>query len=133
MTALPHASASRWRRALDALYATGGQLAAVCVLAILALMVYASVGRTLDWRVAAFDIRRPAWSDIAVATGRPTDSCSDSAPCLRQADGTARHRGLEAEAEWRNGDMSCAMGYAEQIQATDWRAAALAWLRRRIK
>ena len=52
MTALPHASASRWRRALDALYATGGQLAAVCVLAILALMVYASVGRTLDWRVA---------------------------------------------------------------------------------
>lgn len=51
-TAVPQASASRWRRALDILYATGGQLAAVCVLAILGLMVYASVGRTLDWRVA---------------------------------------------------------------------------------
>jgi thymidylate synthase len=38
-----------------------------------------------------------------------------------------------AHAEWRAGDMSCAVGYAEQIQATDWRAAALAWLWRRVK
>ena len=52
MTAVPSASASRWRRFLDGLYATGGQLAALCVLAILFLMVYASVGRTLDWRVS---------------------------------------------------------------------------------
>ena len=52
MTAVPTASASRWRRSLDFLYAAGGQLAALCVLAILILMVYASVGRSLDWRVA---------------------------------------------------------------------------------
>lgn len=52
MNAAPCASASRWRRSLDALYAGGGQLAALCVLAILVLMVYASLGRTLDWRVA---------------------------------------------------------------------------------
>jgi TRAP-type C4-dicarboxylate transport system permease small subunit len=52
MTAVPSASASRWRRFFDALYATGGQLAALCVLAILFLMVYASVGRSLDWRVS---------------------------------------------------------------------------------
>ena len=52
MTAVPPAGASRWRRSLDAVYAAGGQLAALCVLAILLLMVYASVGRTLDWRVA---------------------------------------------------------------------------------
>ena len=52
MTAVPCASASRWRRSLDFIYAAGGQLAALCVLAILILMVYASVGRSLDWRVA---------------------------------------------------------------------------------
>ena len=52
MNAVPTASASRWRQLLDGLYATGGQLAALCVLAILILMVYASVGRTLDWRVS---------------------------------------------------------------------------------
>ena len=52
MTAAPPASASRWRLFLDGLYATGGQLAALCVLSILTLMVYASVGRSLDWRVA---------------------------------------------------------------------------------
>jgi len=52
MNAVPSASASRWRRFFDALYAAGGQLAALCVLAILILMVYASVGRSLDWRVA---------------------------------------------------------------------------------
>ena len=48
MTAVPSASASRWRRFFDGLYAAGGQLAALCVLAILVLMVYASVGRSLD-------------------------------------------------------------------------------------
>ena len=39
------------RRALDTLYAAGGALAALCVLAILVLMIGASVGRTLAWRV----------------------------------------------------------------------------------
>ncbi len=52
MNAVPSASASRWRLFFDGLYAAGGQLAALCVLAILILMVYASVGRSLDWRVA---------------------------------------------------------------------------------
>jgi len=52
VSAVPPASASRWRRFLDGLYLAGGQLAAACVLAILLLMVYASAGRTLDWRVA---------------------------------------------------------------------------------
>jgi TRAP-type C4-dicarboxylate transport system permease small subunit len=39
------------RRSLDALYATGGALAALCVLAIFVLMIYASIGRELGWRV----------------------------------------------------------------------------------
>jgi TRAP-type C4-dicarboxylate transport system permease small subunit len=39
------------RKALDALYALGGLLAALCVLSILILMIGASVGRTFDWRV----------------------------------------------------------------------------------
>ncbi|MBP6899936.1 MAG: TonB-dependent receptor [Burkholderiaceae bacterium] len=57
----------------------------------------------LDWRLAVFDIQRPVWSDIGVASGLPAASCSNAAPCLRRADGEARHRGLEAEAEWRAG------------------------------
>jgi TRAP-type C4-dicarboxylate transport system permease small subunit len=40
------------RRVLDGLYALGGQLAALCVLAILVLMIGASVGRVLEWRVS---------------------------------------------------------------------------------
>ena len=39
------------RKALDGLYALGGLLAALCVLAILILMIGASFGRSLDWRV----------------------------------------------------------------------------------
>lgn len=41
-----------WRRALDRLYAAGGALAALCVLSILVLMILASVGRPMGWRVA---------------------------------------------------------------------------------
>jgi len=40
------------RRSLDGLYALGGVLAALCVLAILVLMIGASVGRVANWRVA---------------------------------------------------------------------------------
>ena len=40
------------RRALDGLYALGGALAALCVLAILLLMLGASVGRMANWRVS---------------------------------------------------------------------------------
>lgn len=59
----------------------------------------------LSWSVAAFDIRRPVWSDIRASTGLP-NGCSDADPCTRQADGSARHRGLEGEAEWRAGAFS---------------------------
>ncbi len=39
------------RRSLDAVYAGGGMLAALCVLAIFILMIGASLGRSLEWRV----------------------------------------------------------------------------------
>ena len=45
------AAAHPLRRSLNALYAFGGQLGALCVLSILVLMVTASVGRSLSWRV----------------------------------------------------------------------------------
>ena len=54
--------------------------------------------RPLDWRVAAFDIDRPEWRDIG--------SCDVNGSCTRRADGSSRHRGLEAEAEWRAGAYS---------------------------
>ena len=44
--------ASGLRRSLDSLYALGGILASLCVLTILVLMVVASLGRSLDWRVS---------------------------------------------------------------------------------
>jgi TRAP-type C4-dicarboxylate transport system permease small subunit len=40
------------RRTLDSLYALGGTLAALCVLTIFLLMLGASAGRLLDWRVS---------------------------------------------------------------------------------
>jgi iron complex outermembrane recepter protein len=60
----------------------------------------------LLWQLAAFDIRRPVWSDIRDATGLPSDACDDADPCARRSDGAARHRGIEAEAEWRLGSVS---------------------------
>ncbi len=55
-------------------------------------------GQALDWRVAAFDIHRPAWADAG--------SCDVTSSCTRVLDGAGRHRGVEAEAEWRGGDVS---------------------------
>ena len=49
----------------------------------------------LDWHLAAFDIQRPAWRDIG--------ACGGAGTCIRQADGQARHRGVEAEVDWRAG------------------------------
>lgn len=40
------------RRALDGMYGLGGVLAALCVLAIFVLMIWASLGRLLEWRVS---------------------------------------------------------------------------------
>ena len=52
-----------------------------------------------NWSVAGFDIERPAWEDIG-------SDCSSDTPggtCTRQADGVARHQGLEANAAWQHG------------------------------
>ena len=43
------------RRILDALYAGAGALAALCVLAIFVLMIYASIGRSFGWRVGTIN------------------------------------------------------------------------------
>jgi TRAP-type C4-dicarboxylate transport system permease small subunit len=52
MNASPAPRASSVRRFLDGLYLLGGQLAALCVLSILILMIGASVGRVMNWRVS---------------------------------------------------------------------------------
>lgn len=51
----------------------------------------------LEWQMAYFDIRRPV-SNL--------DACSrlGITPCLGQYDGIARHRGVEAQAQWLQGD-----------------------------
>lgn len=43
------------RRFLDALYTAASALAALCVLAIFVLMIYASIGRELGWRVGTIN------------------------------------------------------------------------------
>jgi iron complex outermembrane receptor protein len=65
-------------------------------------------GAHLDWRAAAFNIQRPVWSDIG--------SCDVSGSCTRREDGTAQHRGMELEAEWRGGVWSV-RGSAMALQA----------------
>ena len=49
----------------------------------------------LSWNLAAFDITRPAFADVG--------TCDADDTCTRQADGTARHRGLEASGALRSG------------------------------
>lgn len=48
----------------------------------------------LEWTLAAFDIERPRFADIG--------ACSTVGTCTFQRDGTQRHRGVEAQAEWRS-------------------------------
>jgi iron complex outermembrane receptor protein len=60
---------------------------------------YKHHGAALDLNVAAFDIRRPEWADRGECGG-------DDDSCTRAADGRSRHRGLEVEAEWRQGAWS---------------------------
>lgn len=43
------------RRLLDTLYAGAAALAALCVLAIFVLMIYASIGREIGWRVGTIN------------------------------------------------------------------------------
>ena len=56
---------------------------------------------TVDWSLAWFDIRRPVWVDAG--------DCKDDKPgsCARVEDGSARHRGLEAQADlkWAGGGL----------------------------
>jgi iron complex outermembrane recepter protein len=60
-----------------------------------------------DARIALFDVRRPAIGDFHTDDGAPAQGdCSDEDPCTRRIDGIANHRGIEAEAEWRAGDLS---------------------------
>ncbi|HYE70188.1 MAG TPA: TonB-dependent siderophore receptor [Aquabacterium sp.] len=56
---------------------------------------YKHRGDTVDAGVAVFEVRRPVWADIG--------SCDDDNTCTRRADGEARHRGLEADIDWRAG------------------------------
>ena len=50
----------------------------------------------LEWSLAGFDIQRPQFADFG--------ACNDvDDSCTRQADGSARHRGVEASGAWRSG------------------------------
>ena len=67
-------------------------------------------GQTLDWQLAAFDIRRPTWRDVGDCKYGVADTCT------RQVDGQARHRGVEAEVDWRLGAWNL-RGSAMTLQA----------------
>lgn len=54
-----------------------------------------SQSKGLDLNLTLFDIRRPQWADLG--------PCSAAGSCTRVADGDSRHRGVEADAEWRGG------------------------------
>jgi iron complex outermembrane receptor protein len=56
---------------------------------------YKHRGDNVDAGVAIFEVRRPVWADIG--------TCDDDNTCTRRADGEARHRGLEADIDWRAG------------------------------
>lgn len=54
---------------------------------------------SVDWGINVFDTQRPAWRDVG--------TCDDDNSCTRVADGDARHRGVEAQADlkWRGGGL----------------------------
>lgn len=69
----------------------------------------------IESSLAWFDIVRPVWSDIG--------SCSAAQSCERKADGTARHRGLEASADlkWAEGGviLSASRLHARRLDAAE--------------
>lgn len=69
-------------------------------------------GSELSWGLALFDIERPAFADIGSDCGSDTPGNT----CTRRADGVARHRGLEAQAGWREGPWTLQAG-AQWLQA----------------
>lgn len=60
---------------------------------------FKSGSSTVDWGVNLFDTKRPAWRDVG--------ACEDDNSCTRVADGNARHRGIEAQADlkWTRGGL----------------------------
>ena len=58
---------------------------------------YKTHGQAWDASIAAFDIHRPQWSDLGSCDPKVVGSCREV------LDGSAHHRGIEAEGEWRNG------------------------------
>ncbi|MCV2370122.1 TonB-dependent siderophore receptor [Roseateles oligotrophus] len=69
-----------------------------------------SGSKLVDWSLNWFDISRPKWADLG--------ECSDSKPgsCVRRADGSASHQGLEAQADlkWAGGGL---LASAMQLKA----------------
>lgn len=63
-----------------------------------------SGSKTVDWSIAAFDIQRPVWRDIGLCN-------SSNNSCVRRADGDGRHRGLEAQTDfkWSGGGLIASM------------------------
>lgn len=58
-------------------------------------------------QVSVFQISRPAWNDYHLADRRlAQDDCSNADPCVRRADGSQRHRGIEIEADATLGSLS---------------------------
>ncbi len=55
--------------------------------------------QTVDWTLAGFQVSQPVWSDLG--------PCDVAASCIRQSDGKAIHRGLEAQADlkWSGGGL----------------------------
>ncbi len=56
-------------------------------------------GGAWNWGVALFDISRP----VSASVGSNCGSDTPGNTCTRQADGEARHRGLEVNSAWRSG------------------------------
>ena len=50
---------------------------------------------SVEWNLAAFDIQRPRTQDFG--------ACDAAGSCTTRLDGSARHRGVEASAAWRQG------------------------------
>jgi iron complex outermembrane receptor protein len=64
--------------------------------------------QTVDWSINGFEVKRPAWRDVGL--------CKDDNSCARVADGEARHRGIEAQADlkWSGGGL---LASAMRLQA----------------
>jgi len=60
---------------------------------------------TFEWNVALFDISRPLTADIGTC-----DASTLTPTCTRAIDGQQRHRGIEANAGWRDGPWNLQAG-----------------------